>query len=391
MKTAQLPYWRLSAVYFCYLGLLGVFVPYWNLYLRTYVHFSPAAIGGLLAVTSVVRVLAPGFLGRLADRPGWRLRVVRSSTLLLAVLWMAASSVKGWLPMACLLGIVAFFQNGILGPFEAVTQSHLATAGGHYGRIRLWGSLGFLVASAVAGSVLAIYSVKVLPWLLAAVAASTGVAAMLVPPSSPIAPSAAAPDFQRILRQPALRALLLCILLLQLAHAPYYTFYSLLLADHGYSAATTGVLWALGIGAEMAAFAVLHRPLARFGAERVLAAALLLSALRWWGLATATSLPVLALLQLLHAASFAACHVACMALLGRYFSAEYRGRAQGIYALLWNLGTAIGGGVAGLVWNSAGAVAIFGVAAALSLLAVKVILRQGSRTAVRQAQHGWAV
>ena len=118
ISPPDLPYWRLSAFYLGYLALLGGFIPYWNLYLARELLLSPALIGQLMALTLLPRLLAPCFWGRLADRPGRTLAVVRLGAFMLALLWLALAFARDITTLALLLLACTFFQNAVMTPVE---------------------------------------------------------------------------------------------------------------------------------------------------------------------------------------------------------------------------------------------------------------------------------
>lgn len=367
--TASVPYWRLSAVYLSYLALLGGFIPYWNLYLARELHFSPALIGQLMALTMIPRLLAPCFWGRIADHSGRGLTVVRLGAFMLTLFWLALSFTHSYTMLALLMLGCTFFQNAVMAQFEAVTLAHLGKQRAHYGRIRLWGSLGFMAMVAGLGLLFDRLSLHWLPLILAATALATWLASLSVPdiPSQRVITSKGA--VWQVLRRPEVAGFLGAGFLLQVAHAPYYAFYSLFLASGHYSHQAIGALWALGIAAEVLAFTQMHRLLERWGGRRVLLGALLLAAARWWGIGHGVSYPaVLMAMQLLHAASFAAVHAASVQLITQHFGDNHRGQGQAIYGLLWGLGTSLGAWAAGSVWNSLGPSVVFGAATAITLL-----------------------
>ena len=120
-----IPYWRLSGFYLAYLALLGGFIPYWNLYLARELHFTPALIGQLMAITIIPRLLAPCFWGHVADRSGRGLAVVRLGVFMLALLWLALAFTTDYRWLALWLLACTFFQNAVMAPFEAVTLTPL--------------------------------------------------------------------------------------------------------------------------------------------------------------------------------------------------------------------------------------------------------------------------
>jgi PPP family 3-phenylpropionic acid transporter len=177
------------------------------------------------------------------------------------------------------------------------------------------------------------------------------------------------------LRQPGVMAFYLCVALMQLSHGPYYTFLTLHLAALGYSSAVIGMLWAVGVVAEVLMFMVMSRVLAQFSVRRVLAASFALAALRWCLLGSfADHLWILLFAQVMHAATFGSFHAAAIHFVQSSFGARQQGQGQALYAALSGIGGALGALYAGYSWNSLGASATFGIASAAALAAALLIM-----------------
>jgi PPP family 3-phenylpropionic acid transporter len=176
-----------------------------------------------------------------------------------------------------------------------------------------------------------------------------------------------------ILRQPAVPAFFFVCFLLQVAHGPYYTFFSVFLEQHGYQRTETGLLWALGVAAEVALFLLMPRLMTRFSLRDILLASLALTALRWLLIAYFVEwLPVLLFAQCLHAATFACCHAVAVEFVRRTFTGGTEGLGMALYGgLCFGGGAAVGAVLSGLLW-SASAIATFGMGALVSLLALLI-------------------
>lgn len=367
---SAIPYRRLSAFYFFYFAVLGGFMPYWSLYLHRQLGFDPKAIGELMAITTATRIIAPNFWGYLADRTGKRLTLVRMGALMLMLFWCGIFFVRGYWGMAAVLVGYSFFQNAILAQFEAVTMAHLGEKRDQYGQIRLWGSVGFIATVVGLGQVFDRISLQWLPPILALCALVSWLTSLSVPDIRTARRHESVNSLWTVLKRPTVYGFLGASFLLELSHAPYYTFFSLYLAGHGYSASATGWLWALGVGAEVIAFTQMHRILEVMGERRLLLLSLLLGALRWWVIGHAVHiLWLLIIMQTLHAASFATFHAACMNLIYRHFGDGHQGQGQALYSTLWGLGVGLGSWWAGEVWKGLGPTFIFSVSALLCLLA----------------------
>lgn len=140
----MVPYWRLSGFYFCYFALLGGVAPFLSLYFH-YLGFSAARIGELIAIPMLMRCIAPNLWGWLGDRSGRRLEIVRLGAFCTAITFSAILWRQDYLRLALIMALHSFFWHAILPQFETITLSHLAERSARYSRIRLWGSVGFIV------------------------------------------------------------------------------------------------------------------------------------------------------------------------------------------------------------------------------------------------------
>jgi PPP family 3-phenylpropionic acid transporter len=178
-------------------------------------------------------------------------------------------------------------------------------------------------------------------------------------------------SFLDILKKPAVAVFMLVHFLMQFSHAPYYSFFSIFLEEHGYARTAIGWLWSLAVLAEVVAFAFMHRWLPRVGEKTVLLLCLLLGALRWAVTGLAVDIPaVIWTVQLLHAATFAAFHAAAISFIFHHFGEGHQGQGQGLYSMLWGVGVALGSWLSGLIWAQHAAWSFYGAALACGLAAL---------------------
>lgn len=380
---ADLPYWRLSGFYFFYFALLGATAPFLALYFD-YLGFSPARIGELLAIPLLMRCVAPNLWGWLADRSGQRLLILRLGALCtwlsLALIFLQQS--YAWL--ALVMALHAFFWHAVLPQFEALTLAHLGDQVARYSQLRLWGSVGFIVAVALLGLAFDHWSMAIYPETLLLIISGIVLASLWLPKASV---SAATPQFLpafwQQLRRPQLWSFYAAVALMQLSHGPYYSFLSIHLQGLGYDKQSVGLLWALGVVAEIILFAVMPKLLERFSLTHLLAASCLLAALRWWLLGFyADQLLWLLLAQLMHAATFGCFHGASIALIQRSFADCQQGQGQALYAALAGVGGALGALYAGYSWRGLGAGWTFTLAGVAALSAVALLLWSQRRVAL---------
>jgi len=373
-RTA-LPYWRLSGFYFFYFALLGGTAPFLALYFD-HLGFSPARIGELIAIPMLMRCLAPNLWGWLGDHTGQRLLIVRLGALCTLVCFAGIffSQSYGWL--ALIMATHAFFWHAVLPQFEVITLAHLREQAARYSQIRLWGSIGFIVAVVGLGLLFEWLSLDAYPAALLVIMAGIVVSSFWVPNAQPVLrPSTLESEgFVRQLRRPGILAFYVCVGLMQLSNGPYYTFLTLHLEGVGYSRGAIGLFWALGVVAEILLFLVMARLLQRYSLRAVLLASFLITAVRWLLLGNlAQYLPVLLLAQCMHAATFGAFHAACIHFVQRSFADRQQGQAQALYVSLAGIGGALGALYAGYSWKGLGPAWTFAIASLVALLAAFII------------------
>lgn len=372
----SVPYWRLSGFYLVYFAALGTFVPYWTLYLKS-IGFSAVQIGELMAVTMATRVVSPSLWGWLADRIGRPMAVVRSGSMLALLSFFGIFFGQDyWLVMAVMLAN-NFFWNAVLPQFEVATMNHMNGQPKGYSQVRLWGSVGFIVAVMLLGPVLEAYGPGMLPAVFAALMAAIWLTSLWVPEPAKLSHHDTGVSLFTLLRRPAVFGLLLAALLMQAGHGPYYTFYTIYLEDHGYSKGLIGAFWGLGVAAEVGVFMLMHHLIPRFGLHRLLVASFALAMLRWVMIGSCVDyLSLLLLAQLLHAASFGIFHAVTIQYIHHYFVGRHQGRGQALYSSAgFGLGGAIGALYSGYAWEGLGPQASFMLAALCSLLGMLVAWR----------------
>lgn len=368
------PYWRLSGFYFVYFTVTGAFVPYWSVYLKG-LGYGPVAIGALMALPMATKVFAPYLWGWLADRSGRRLGVIRLATLLATLSLAVLALGRGAVWLALVVTAFSFFWNAALPQFEALTLTHLRQRGEHfYSLVRLWGSIGFIASALCLGWLFGWLSVAWLPAILVGLLAALWLTSLSVPATETLPGIETDRSLRQVIRQPAVLALLAVCFLMQASHGPYYSFFTLYLRENGYGSALTGVLWSLGVLAEVGIFLLMHRLLPFFGARRLLLFATLVTAVRWVLIAGwVQDLPLLVFGQTLHAASYGIYHAAAISLIHKHFPGRLQGRGQALYSSVsFGLGGAFGSLVSGYAWSGLGPADTYLVGAGFALLGAAI-------------------
>lgn len=371
---------RLASVYLLYFGALGALVPFLGPYLAS-VGFAPAAIGELMAVFMGVRIAAPLVAGWLADRFSARMVLVRLSLAVTFAAFFGLFFTTRYLWLAATLGLFSFAWSAAMPPFEAVTLNHLGVHTERYGRLRLWGSVGFILAVGGVGELVDRTSAwSILP-VTGILFGGLLVASLTVRDAPGHHAGAPIGSLLTLLRRPTLLALLAGALLGQASHGPYYAFFTIYCNLHGYSSRAAGWLWALGTLAEIGMFLTTPWLFHRFSLRTLFMTSLVLTGLRWLLLGTAPGvlsqllLAQLLLAQLLHAFSYGLFHAVSIETIHRLFPGRYQSLGQALYAsVAFGGGTSLGAFAAGHTWTLLGPEHTFLVAALLPALAALIAL-----------------
>ena len=370
------PYWRLSGFYFFYFASLGVFVPYWGLYLQ-WQGFSAQEIGELTAIFLGARIIAPNLWASLADFHGQRMRIVRVTSIIGTIAFSAILLDNSYIWIAVVMLVFSIFWNATLPQFEANTLQHLGENSHHYSKIRLWGSIGFIFTVTALGIVFEKISIDLMPIALIITMTGISIMSLSVPESSDHNLTHKQLPLRDILKQPAIIAFFTVCFLVILSHGPYYTFYSIYLEQNGYSRTLIGQLWALGVIAEVIVFIFMHRFIPRYGLRLILILSLLLSTLRWLLIGLFPNMiTVLLFAQLLHAASFGTFHAAAIAWVHQHFVGKNQARGQALYSSIgFGAGGVLGSLTSGYLWDNPGPTFTFILAGISTLLATYIAFK----------------
>ncbi|MBV2235373.1 MAG: MFS transporter [Sterolibacterium sp.] len=367
---------RLAAWYFVYFAFIGLYMPYFGVYLQTR-GFSAWEISLLLSLMQAMRLVAPNLWSWLAEQHGRKKPVVSGTALLcalsLCLLFMAESFAATFAVMA----LLTFFWSAALPLVEALTLSQLADRAAHYGRIRLWGSVGFIVAVQGIGALLDVQPITHLLWISLILLLLLFGCGLALPETPAPHQATAAVSLRTMLRHPQLLPLLWAAFLIAAAHGPLYVFYSIHLVAHHYPKTLIGALWSLGVVAEILAFMLMPFLLHRYSLRQILLFTFAMTALRFlligWG---AGSLLILVLAQLLHGISFGAFHAAMVAILHRWFAERGQARAQALYgSISFGAGGLLGGLLSGQTWDHLGAGWTYSLGSAFALGGLLIVWR----------------
>ena len=372
-------YWRLSAFYLAYFGFVGAFTPYWSLYLKS-LAFDAFHIAVLMSLFQLARMFSPSLWGWVADHLGQRVRIIQwlAALSLVAYVGVFFGTSFGWLFAVMLL--LSFFWSASLPLIEVVTLGHLGDRFDRYGRIRMWGSVGFISAVIGLGYLLDAIAIGALLWVVLGLLVAVALFSRGLPEPLLVSHPAHVPGqdtLWSIIRRREVVALLVACFSMSAAHGVYYTFYSIYLVEHGYSTDQVGWLWALGVLCEILIFLAMPRLTRWFGLRRIMLVSLVLAferftligwAVDWWWL--------IVLAQTLHAATFGAYHASAVALTYRYFRGRHHSRGQGLYtSISYGVGGTVGAVMSGFAWDALGPGWTFSMSAACALLGAVIFSR----------------
>jgi PPP family 3-phenylpropionic acid transporter len=369
------PFGALSFAYFATIGLFNPYAPLWFQSLG----FSTLAIGAIASLQSWTRVFAPYAWSWTGDHWGHGarrhilLRVASAAVLACALGLLVA---REYAAVSVVVLLIFLANGGIVPLAEAALSQRLATAQGldvgRYGRVRVWGSVGFILSVVASGAALQWLGIEALPWLAVLLCGALAAVAWVVPAppaTAAAAQAAAATGVWDVLRRPAVAWFFAGTFLTVLAHTSLYVFLSLYLVDLGYGKTAVGAFWAVSVAAEIVFFWTQAHWFSRWNAPTLLVIVAAATALRFGAMALlGGSTLVLVLAQSLHAMTFAGHHAACIAMVDRHFAGRLRGRGQALYATLGYGASGVLGGVAGgAISERWGFPAVFGAAAIVAL------------------------
>jgi MFS transporter, PPP family, 3-phenylpropionic acid transporter len=370
----RIPYGRLGGFYFFYFAYLGAFAPFFSLYLES-IGLTAFDIGVIMALPQITRIVAPHLWSWLADTTSKPVWVVRLTGVAGTIIFLAIFASTRFSLVFATIFAMTFFWSAALPLMEATTLTYLGTETTRYGRIRVWGSIGFIAAVVSIGYALDRLPLAAVPVLVLAMMGSMLVCTFLVPEAPLVHPSEET-SVGRVILKPQVIALIAAGACMSAAHGPYYTFFSIYLVAEGYSKAATGWLWALGVICEIAIFAWMPRLFRACTLRQILVASFALAVLRFLAIGwLVQSLAALLAAQVLHAATFGAFHAASIGYVHRLFKGRLQSRGQAIYgSISFGVGGAIGGFASGYVWDHWGAALTFTLAAGSALLGMLILL-----------------
>jgi PPP family 3-phenylpropionic acid transporter len=322
---------RLASFYAAAFFLVGIQLPFWPIFLAGR-GLSAGEIGFVLAAALWIKVLFNPLSGHLADRIGRR----RGVMILLALVnlggFLLFLPAQGFWALLLINALTTVTASALLPLGETLALGVVYAKQLDYGRIRLWGSISFILGSLGAGAIVTQAASEIVLILLIGAAALNVLACLQMPPPVAASRATARGNWRRLLFDRRQLLFLAAATAIQASHSVYYAFSTLNWSALGYAPATIGWLWAEGVVAEIALFAAGARLVARLGPARLLALAGTGGVLRWALMAGEAPLPLLLVAQAMHALTFGAAHLGAMHFMARALPVQWAATGQSLYS-----------------------------------------------------------
>jgi PPP family 3-phenylpropionic acid transporter len=313
-------------------GVHLLFFPAW----LASIGFGATAVGLLMGSMNLLRVVSGPALGVAADAFAARRLAI------IALLSLAAASYAGYAAFTSIALVVLFSFtssaafSAITPLLEGVTLKAAMQSGFDYGRVRLWGSAAFIAMNIAGAALVGAHGIGAFPWILTGAGALALAGALVLPPERETRRQGHAAIVRAqawaLMRRPLFLLFVVAAGMAQACHAFYYAFGTLNWQQQGYGADLIGVLWALGVLAEIVLLSLSARAVARLGPTGLLALGAASGLVRWTALAFSPPLWLVIVLQCLHAGTFCAVHLGAMHFILRATPQHLVGTAQSVYS-----------------------------------------------------------
>jgi PPP family 3-phenylpropionic acid transporter len=311
-----------------------------------------------MSTPQVTRILGPMFWGWLSDVQQNRIGIMRMTSLVTLVIFLSIFYLQSFIGILLWMFLINIFSSSLTPLGEAATVHSLQKTNrfeSHYGKIRLWGSIGFMIAVLLGGFWFESQGIQTLPWICFIVLALVTIAVWRLwePPIEKVKLTKG--ELRSILKKPEVLWFFSSTFWMVFAHSTLYVFYSLYLQNLGYGKQVIGFFWMIGVAAEVLYFYFQKHAFHRFNSELILRFTFVLGIVRFLVIAYFPSFWPLLIVQLFHAGTFAAHHSASIHMVQRWFKGTTQSRGQALYSTMsYGFGGTIGGIVAGWVWQNYG-------------------------------------
>lgn len=356
----------IGSQYFLYFGVMGVFLPYFNLYCY-HLKFSGFQIGVLSGIRSIALVLFPLVWAGLADRFHIRRPIYIFCSFISTAIWAFYLYTTDFWAMLLITVFYGIFYSPIISFLEAFTMDVLGTEKKSYGRIRGWGTIAFIMTVLLLGKVIDIYSIEIIIILIFFGSLAQALISIKIPDIQIKKQTSFSSNAKVLLKRPVI-VFLFCAFLMLVSHGTYYGFYSIHLENLGYGKTFIGISWALASIAEIIVMIKSDIIFKRFSTDNVLFFSFMVAALRWMGLSFTTSPVIILFLQILHAVTYGTFHVSSILYIDSLTPDEGKTLGQAVNnAVTYGLGLMVGFFINGYLFETLGTFTLFMISSFIAL------------------------
>lgn len=356
----------IGSQYFLYFGVMGIFLPYFNLYCY-HIDFSGFQIGVLSAIRSVALILTPLIWGAMADRFRIRRPIYIICSFISTGIWTFYLYTTDFWAMLVITVFYGIFYSPIISFLEAFTMDVLGAKKKSYGRIRGWGSIAFIVTVIVLGRIIDLYSIKIILLLILFGSLAQSLISIKIPDIQ-IKKQTAFTLKAKVLLKRRVVIFLFCAFLMLVSHGTYYGFYSIHLENLGYGKTFIGISWALASIAEIIVMIKSDVIFKRFSIDNVLVFSFMVAALRWIALSYAISPVFILFLQIFHAVTYGTFHVSSILYIDSLTPDEAKTLGQAVNnAITYGLGLMVGFFINGYLFETIGTFSLFMISSLIAL------------------------
>ena len=346
--------WAFGSFFFLYFAYVGLISPYASLYFVNK-GFNPIEIAALMSMLQITRIIGPFSWGWLSDFLSNRIGIIRFCACFASLIFIIIFYLQSYLGFFVWMFILHTVLSSLMPLGEAATAHALFKDNSfdqRYGRLRLWGSIGFISMVLIAGELFQRKGIELFPWVGAVVLFILAINTWNLHEPKMDRRKMVKGELLAVLLNPDVRWFLTSGFFMIFAHAALYVFFSLYLADLGYNKFQIGLFWALGVFAEVIFFYFQSKVLSRLDPEVVLQCSFGVGIIRFTLIAFFPLTWVLIIAQILHAGTFAAHHSAATKMLQRWFKGPLQARGQALMATIsYGFGGTLGGLCAGWIWD----------------------------------------
>jgi PPP family 3-phenylpropionic acid transporter len=348
----------LSSQYFLYFGVMGIILPYFNLYCF-HIGFNGYQIGVLSALRTGAITVFPLLWGILADRSKTRRSIYILCSFMSAAIWVFFLYTTDYMLMVIITIFHGIFHSPIISFLEAFTMDLLGKEKKAYGRVRVWGTISFVLVATCVGLLVDFYPLKIILALVLAGSILQAIISIRIPDVVPVIKDSYATGTKVFLKMPTV-VFLSCAFLMLVSHGAYYGFFSIHLESLGYGNKFIGAAWALASVSEILVMVKSKSIFKRFSLENVLVFSFATASIRWFALSFVNSPFAIILSQTLHAITYGTFHMASIIYIDQHVPDEAKTFGQAVNnAVTYGLGMMVGFFISGYLFENFGSSVLF--------------------------------